>query len=264
MKITANGILMHYSSAGEGENLILIHGACDNLTMWDNQVPAFSSRYRVITYDVRGHGETESGVGMSPSPVFEDLCEFMQALEVKRAYILGYSMGGLIAANLAATHPEMVKALILVSSAAGFSSPPAQEDFRVQMRRLIENGNMADLARVLTDRCFREGFKLINPARYEYYLRVKMRTKLENLKGMFQPQQTPFDLGRLQNICCPTLLVAGKYDMIVPLQLICQAQKAIPGASLEVLQTGHASMLEEAEQFNTLILNFLSQFPGDS
>jgi 3-oxoadipate enol-lactonase len=173
-------------------------------------------------------------------------------------------MGGLIAANLAATHPEMVRALILASSAAGFLSSPVQEDFRAQMRHMIENGDMTNLACVLTDRCFSDGFKLIHPTRYEYYLRVKMRTKPENLAGMFQSQRTPFDTSLLQNICCPALLVAGQYDIIAPLEVICQAQKAIPGARLEVLPTGHASMLEEVERFNTLVLEFLAQLQSNS
>ncbi|MBN2108225.1 MAG: alpha/beta hydrolase [Deltaproteobacteria bacterium] len=264
MKIKANGILINYSSAGEGEPLILIHGACDNLTMWDSLVPAFSARYRVITYDVRGHGETEPGVGMSTAAVFDDLSAFMQAIDMPRAYILGYSMGGLIAAHLAAAHPNMVKALVLASSAAGFSSASVGEDFRAHMRNMIESGDIDTLVRILTERCFRKGYQFINPPQFEYYLRVKMRTKPENLKGMMQSQPAPFDTALLRSICCPTLLVAGQFDMLAPLQLIRKAQQAIPGARLEVLKTGHASMIEEAGQFTTVILNFLAGLSGNS
>jgi len=102
MKIKANDILMNYEIKGKGPNLVLIHGAGDNLNMWYHQVPVFSKSYRVITYDVRGSGETESPKGEYSISLFsEDVYQLMKAIRVEDAYFLGYSMGGRIALELA-------------------------------------------------------------------------------------------------------------------------------------------------------------------
>lgn len=93
MKIKAHGISMNYEIKGKGENLVLIHGAGDNLNMWYHQVPVLSKSYRVITYDVRGHGRTESPEGEYSISLFvEDAYELMKAIEVQDAYFLGHSM----------------------------------------------------------------------------------------------------------------------------------------------------------------------------
>lgn len=84
MRIEANGISINYEINGEGEDLVLIHGAGDNLNMWYHQVPIFSKSHRVITYDVRGHGRTEGpGKEYTISLFAEDLCHFIEAIKVK-------------------------------------------------------------------------------------------------------------------------------------------------------------------------------------
>ena len=124
MRITANGISINYEIKGSGESLVLIHGAGDNLEMWYHQVPVLSRRYRVITPDTRGHGQTESPEARSSVPVFvEDVHELTKAVGIEKAYFLGYSMGGGIAIGLALKYPETVGALILANTPIG--SPPS-------------------------------------------------------------------------------------------------------------------------------------------
>ena len=120
MIVNTNGFFAHYEVTGEGENIILIHGAFDNLEMWYHQIPALSKYYRVITYDVRGHGKTEcTEEDYSLSLFSKDLYHFMKTMDIEKAYFLGFSMGGRIALNLAIDHPGMVKALILANSPMG-------------------------------------------------------------------------------------------------------------------------------------------------
>jgi pimeloyl-ACP methyl ester carboxylesterase len=120
MKVKANGISMNYQIKGKGTNLVLIHGAGDNLNMWYHQVPVFSKSYRVITYDIRGSGKTERPEGEYSISLFtEDAYQLMKAIRVDEAYFLGYSMGGRIALELALNHPELVKALVLANSSVG-------------------------------------------------------------------------------------------------------------------------------------------------
>ena len=143
MKIKANGISMNYHIRGQGANLVLIHGAGDNLNMWYHQVPIFSKSYNVITYDVRGSGKTESPKGDYSISLFaEDLYQLMRVIKVEGAYFLGYSMGGYIALELAKNYPDLVEALILANSSAGLipPSPEALERRRVTLE-LLDNSS---------------------------------------------------------------------------------------------------------------------------
>jgi pimeloyl-ACP methyl ester carboxylesterase len=90
MKITANGTSMNYQIAGDGDWLVLIHGAGDNLQAWYNQVPAFSKQYKVLTYDTRGHGQTDVTEREYTTGTWaDDLHALLIALGVRRASVLG-------------------------------------------------------------------------------------------------------------------------------------------------------------------------------
>ena len=111
-------------------NLVLIHGAGDNLDMWYHQVPVFSRSYRVISYDVRGSGNTEIPGGEYSISLFaQDAYQLMGDIGMKQAYFLGYLTGGRIALELTLNHPELVQALVLANSSVGLASwwscPPA-------------------------------------------------------------------------------------------------------------------------------------------
>ncbi|MCJ7492418.1 MAG: alpha/beta hydrolase, partial [Dehalococcoidia bacterium] len=137
MKIRANGITMNYELTGEGDCLVLVHGAGDNLRMWYGQAPVFAQEYRVLTYDVRGHGETELPESTVDMPLLAvDQRALLRALGIESAFVLGYSMGGRIALQLALDEPSMVRALVLASSGVGLGQRPPGADER--RRWLIE------------------------------------------------------------------------------------------------------------------------------
>ena len=120
MRIEANGISMNYELSGNGTYFTLIHGAGDNLNEWYNQVPVFSQRYQVMTYDVRGHGQTELPEGELTTELWiDDLYALLKALNISETILLGFSMGGGIALGFTMAHPEMIKALILSNSGGG-------------------------------------------------------------------------------------------------------------------------------------------------
>ena len=117
---------MNYELAGEGECLVLIHGYSDNLNMWFNQTSGLSKHYRVLTYDVRGFGQTEKADTPYSMQLFsDDLYELLGALDIESACVLGYSMGGRIALEFAMNHPEMTNGIIFANSVMG--SPPDEE-----------------------------------------------------------------------------------------------------------------------------------------
>ena len=261
MKVKANGISMHYEIKGKGDNLVLIHGAGDNLNMWYHQVPVFSKHYRVVTYDVRGSGKSDSPQGEYSIALFaEDAYQLMRALKVSEAYFLGYSMGGRIALQLALEHPEMVKALVLANSSVGLTPPTPQAiERRKTIIDLLNNRDMKTFAEMMTVAAFSPNFKSRNPAEFERYLKVKMQNKPEGiarLMGSLAAPPSPPDLSRLK---CPTLLIVGEDDFYMGVEQGKLAQQAIAGSELVVLPTGHAAATEAPESFNSAVLDFLSR-----
>jgi len=111
---SVNGTQLYYETLGEGHPLVLIHGGYMDRRMWDDQFHAFAKHYRVIRYDVRGFGKSE----LPPVPYADrqDLFDLLNYLGVEKTYLLGLSLGGIIAIDFTLEHPTMVDALILVGS----------------------------------------------------------------------------------------------------------------------------------------------------
>jgi pimeloyl-ACP methyl ester carboxylesterase len=259
MKTKANGISMNYEIRGEGSNLVLIHGAGDNLEMWYNQVPAFSRSYRVITYDVRGSGKTESPEGKySVSLLAQDAYQLMKAIGVQEAYFLGYSMGGRIATELALNYPELVKALVLASSSPGLTQPPPEAlGRRRSTLELLDNGDMKAFAEAMTREAFSPGFESSHPAEFKEYMKVKLQNKPDGIARIMRlgrPRGSP----NLSKIKCPVLLVVGENDWIMGLAQGEEAHEAMPGSKLVVLPTGHAAPIESPDKFNVAVVEFLN------
>ena len=258
MQIKANNISINYRMNGKGENFVLIHGAGDNLNMWDHQVPVFSKSYRVITYDVRGHGETESPETAYTMSLFsEDLYQFTKAIKVKNAYFLGYSMGGRLALNLAIDHPEIVKALILANSPVGLMPPEAMEGRQV-MLELLEKGDFKIAVELMTTNAFSPGFKDNNLTEFEKYKNVKLKNKSVCFTRIIRAIGTFNPIPDLSKVQCPVLIIIGENDAIMGVDQGKLAQKAIVGSELVILPTGHAAALELPRKFNSAVMQFLS------
>ena len=260
MKIKANGISMNYQTQGKGRNLVLIHGAGDNLNMWYHQLPVFSKSYRVITCDVRGSGETERPKGEYTIPLFaEDVYQLMKAIEVEEACFLGYSLGGRIALELALNHPELIKALVLANSSVGLAPPsPEALEWRRATLELLDKGDMKEFAEAMATRAFSPDFKSRYPAEFEKYVKVKMQNKpdgIARLMGSLSALSAPPDLSKVK---CPVLLIVGENDLSMGVEQGKRANEAIAGSKMVVLPTGHAAAIEAPEQFNSAVLEFLS------
>lgn len=265
MKIMANGISMNYELVGSGKCLTLIHGVGDNLNAWFNQVPAFSQRYRVLTYDVRGHGQTELPVGEITSELLvDDLYAILKALKISETFLLGHSLGGAIALQFTPTYPEMVKALIL--SNGGGAARLSEEDLRqkevlgARRQAQLETIKKEGMEAVVKDKfslIFSPGFAEKNPDTVERYKSVFLQNKQEKYLRMMQR------IGRFSvssdpsKITCPTLVIYGEYDFGGQ-QYAKATQEAIPGSQLKVFPTGHVPAIEIPREYNETVLTFLA------
>jgi pimeloyl-ACP methyl ester carboxylesterase len=122
--VTANGIRLHYLDwGGSGPVLILIHGGLDNAHIFDDLAPAFTDHFRVIAYDLRGHGHSDAKEPFDTSTRTEDLRGLMDRLEIAKAHLAGWSLGGNEITAIAGTHPERVDRIVYLEGAYDWAEP---------------------------------------------------------------------------------------------------------------------------------------------
>jgi pimeloyl-ACP methyl ester carboxylesterase len=129
--VTANGIRLHYLDwGGLSPVLILIHGGLDNAHIFDDLAPAFTGHFRVIAYDLRGHGRSEAKGPFDTSTRIQDLCGFMDSLGIAKAHLAGWSLGGNDITAMAGIHPERVESIVYLEGAYDWAGPALADAFR--------------------------------------------------------------------------------------------------------------------------------------
>jgi len=268
MRISAGGIEMSYELSGEGACLLLIHGFTDNLRMWYNQVPPLAAHFRVLTYDVRGHGDTKTPEGRFSMDLFaDDVRALMEALEIEKACVLGYSMGGRIALQFALEYPESVTGLVFANSGVRGSDVQLTDDQiaelverRRQMVEMFETGDIQVIADGMAERSFSPGLRDKAPVVFQKYREVKLRNDprhyLAIMEAMVQAMASPPDLTQLR---CPALIIAGDQDSFMAVDEARVMERAITDATLAILPTGHAAAIEAPDAFNQSVLDFMNR-----
>lgn len=265
MNIEANGISMNYELSGSGRCFTLIHGAGDNLNEWYNQVPVFSQHYQVLTYDVRGHGQTELPEGELTTELWaEDLYALLKVLNINETILLGFSMGGAIALGFTIAYPEMVKALILSNSGGAARPRRSEEEIRqMETRRqaqieAIKKEGMEAVVRDRISRTFSPGFAEKNPETVERYKSILLQNDPEGYLRVMQRMGRAATSPDLSKITCPTLIIAGEHDPFGgPSGKT--TQEAIRGSQLKTFPTGHYTPLEQPQEYNETVLRFLAE-----
>jgi pimeloyl-ACP methyl ester carboxylesterase len=258
-----NGIRLHYEIAGNGDAVLLVAGLSMPGAMWAAQVKALAPHYRVITFDNRGVGQTD----LPPEPVYtmaqlaDDAAALLRQLKIGRAHVVGVSMGGTIAQELALRHPELVRSLVLVSTWA-------KADAR--FIQVIESW-MSLTSRVPIEERYRHVFFpwVFSPAFFERKDNVETafrgalayphQTKAEAIerqaRGIFA--WNGVRVPRLGAIKAPTLVVGGKDDILTPPDFARALAKLIRRARLTLVPGGHSLILEQTDAFNRTLLRFL-------
>lgn len=258
MKLTANGIEMNYALSGKGECLVLIHGLTDNMNMWYNQLPEFEKHCQVLSYDVRGSGQTDKAGDYSMRLFADDLYELLKSLGISSACVLGYSMGGRIALEFALSHPEMTRGIVFANSGIGAPLSAEMEERRKILVGVIQDGNNEVISEIMAVASFSPEFKQRNPAAFQSYKEVKLQNDpssyLAIIQVLLKSFDTPVDLSRLG---CPALIIAGEYDGFMEVSVGKSMKRAIKNSVLTLLPTGHAAAIETPAEFNQAVLDFV-------
>lgn len=243
--LTLNDITLHYTESGEpaAPALVFINSLGTDLRLWDKVVPFFAGRCRVIRYDKRGHGLSDC----PPAPYSirdhaTDLAGLLDQLGVKRAILVGISVGGMIALDFAAAWPERVQALVLCDTAAKIGTAVLWNERITAVR---QNG-IAFLQTAILDRWFAPSFKANQPAAYRGYANMLNRMPAEGYAGTCAAIRDADLTEAARAITAPALVLCGAEDLATPPQLVRGLCDLIPGADYrEIPAAAHLPCLEQ-------------------
>lgn len=258
---------IHYNEAGTGDPVIFLHGSGPGASSWSNffrNVGPISQRYRCILMDQPGWGKSDSVVITADKPRSvvnaQAVVGLMDALGIRKASLIGNSMGGATALNVAVDYPDRVDKLVLMGSGAGgptlFGHQPSEglkvlyelyEKPSVEGLRRLINVMLYDGAQV-PDEILRQRYTTIqeNPKHIESWLKSSRATRSI--------------LNEVQQVQHQTLIIHGRNDRVVPLEGSMWLLSAMPNAQLHVFnKCGHWAQFEHADEFNELVLNFLNR-----
>lgn len=228
--VNVRGFNMYYEIYGQGEPLLMIHGNGGSINNFINQIPYFSKKYKVIAVDSRAQGKSEDlQDSLSFEMMADDFSALLNKLNIKSCYVLGWSDGGINGLLLAIRHPEKVKKLAITGANLWPDTTAISvDDYNWGLSYFDTLGKMPQTSEIRHTR------------------------KLVGL-NLFQPNITP---QQLQQIKCPTLVIAGDHDIILTEHTIFIA-KSIPGAFLWILpNSSHSTLIDYKDQFNKTVDDF--------
>jgi pimeloyl-ACP methyl ester carboxylesterase len=248
-----NGITINYNVVGQGPAVLLSHGYSATGRMWRPQEEALKDRYRVITWDMRGHGQTESPddpAQYSEALTLGDMLALVEMLDTGPAVVGGLSMGGFMSLAFELVHPELVRALVLCDTGPGYRNAEARAGWnRMAAKR--------------ADELEAQGLGALG-ASTEVRATAKYHKSAQGLAHAARGMLAQVDdrvINHLPDIKVPTLVMVGEQDEPFRGPSDYMAAK-IPGARLEVIPSaGHAANLDHPEAFNRALLAFLDSLP---
>ncbi len=253
-------IEIYYEIHGQGDPLLLIHGLGSSSRDWEPQLSHFSKLFKVITLDLRGHGRSSKPPGPYTVSMFaEDTAHLLEGLDFGPVHLLGISLGGMVAFQMALDYPELIKNLVIVNSVPELV-PGGVGDLLAYWQRLwiIRLLGMKRMGEVLAERFFtepgQEGIKDVFIERWSENHKPSYRAALKAAYGWSVQE-------RLGEIDVPTLVLGAEGDYFPSSDK--EAYTAlIPDARLVVIKNSkHALPAEKPDEFNQVVEKFLMVDP---
>lgn len=262
--VSINGVSIAYRDRGRGAAVVFVHGHPFDQSMWDAQVEALSWKYRVITLDLRGYGASEvpEADATTLETMATDVRALLDNLQVRRAVVVGLSMGGQVAMAFAEMFPARLAGLVLAATFAEAETLDGVVARRAMAERFEREGSVLPGGEMVPKLLAAASVKR-DPA-----LAVKVFTMIAHapaagaaaaLRGRALRKDY---IATLRGVSVPALIVVGTEDRFSPLERALRMQEVIPGARLEVFEgVGHLLNLEDADRFNAVLHAFLSGIP---
>jgi pimeloyl-ACP methyl ester carboxylesterase len=263
--IDAGGIETSYLEAGSGETVLMLHGSgpgVSALANWQRNIPTLAQRFHVLAPDIVGFGTTDrpDDIVYSLRTWTDHIWAFMDARGIEKARVVGNSLGGRIALQMATDQPDRIATMVLMGTPGvgmtpteGLAALRAYEPSHDAMRALLRNYFAVNPA-MITDELVKIRYEAsIDDGAYEAYRAM-----------FFDPRHAGSDLGITENevraIATPTLLIHGREDKVVPLQVSLTMVGLLPNADLHVFSAcGHWTQIERADEFSAVVSDYLGR-----
>lgn len=257
--VQANDISLAYREEGQGETVVLIHGFCGSSAYWDGIVPELARSFRVLTPDLRGHGDSAAGTGTySMDLLAEDIKGLLEVLGIEQAYVFGHSLGGYVTLALADKHPQVLKGFGLIHS-TGLPDDEKAKENRQRSANGIEKDGIEPFINALVPKLFAPEHLETMKEEVEHARQIGLATKPEGaistLKGMAsRPDRTAV----LAKTKLPVLLVTGEADQVIPPE---KTWNSAPEHAVRETYShcGHMSMYEAPNKLLAAITKFIKQ-----
>ena len=261
--MAVNGIDLYYEETGSGPPVLLISALSGNTLDWDMLQPALATRFRIIAFDNRGAGRSSAPVGpYTTGQMADDAAALLEHLGIERAHVVGLSMGGMIAQELALAHPERIDRLILYATVArvrlALHGPWLSNWARAAERGVEANELVLSLMPWVFTAAFMTQQEQVEEA-LAMWISAPFQAPPQGIAAQAAACRTHDALERLPLITAPTLVLVGAEDILFPVSCAEELAEGIPGARLHVLERGgHIPHLEYPEAVEAALLKFLA------
>jgi len=260
MQAKNNDISIAYHDQGKGFPIVFLHAFPLNQTMWAQQEAALSSNFRVITIDLRGHGESDAPLWRyTLDQAAGDVCALLDHLSIPQALFVGLSMGGYILFTFYRKYADRVRGMVLADTRAQADTPEGKEG-RFQMAQIAYKQGPSAIADIMIP-------KSLSPAtiRTRPELVHQVRTMIEGnqMSGiagdLMAMAERPDSVPLLKQIACPTQIIVGELDQATPPADAKLMAEQIPNARLAIIpNAAHLANLEQPELFSAIVGDFAS------
>lgn len=258
-----NGVELAYDLQGTGAPLVMIHGAQGDQSMFTGFAPAFVHAFHVLTFDQRGSGLSDKpDAPCTMAMLADDTAALMDHVGFSSAHILGVSMGGMIAQEFALRHPHKTRSLVLGCTTPGGPNAIPLPAGAFAKAYSTKEMSAEERGRALAEACFTKGYIDQHPEVIPAMIESRRRRPIDPvaLSHRMKAVNTHDTFDRLPQISCPTLVITGKDDVLIPWENSQLIASRIPGAQLVVLEpAGHIFWGEQPEQSHAAIQGFLQE-----
>lgn len=247
---------LFYEASGSGDPVVLIHAFSVDRRMWAPQIAALESRFRVVRYDLRGHGKSEGP--SAPYAPHDDLRSVLDALNIDRATLIGLSAGATIATDFAIAYPKRVARLVLASPGLNGHVPSTPLTWTQPVFQAAGAGDAERAARLWADTPIMAVRNELSVASTVKDL-VMANVRIWTFKANPTRPLTPLAITRLSEVACPVLVILGERDLPHIKDIASLLVDGIRGARLATIPgAGHIVNLDARDAFNRAVQSFLT------
>ncbi len=253
------GLTLHVRLEGQAEAppLVLVNSLGSDIRLWDGIAPTLAERYRVVRFDKRGHGLSDTPPGpYRMTDLAGDLASLMDGLATGPAIVMGISIGGMIAQRLAVARPELVRALVLMNTGHRIGDAATWGE----RMRAIEAGGIEAIADAVIGRWLPDAWRAKHPGEARLWRNMLTRTPMAGYLGCCAALRDADLSEAVRSIAVPALCLAGERDLATPPALLARLTELLPNGRLVVLDgAAHLPCIDQPERVRVEVAGFLKE-----